>query len=174
MALQHVDQIHLNMHQYLQGIKRHRRRQRIRLCQQPWVSRRKQFGLYDQLLVELRQEDQSSFMNIMKYARRDIQNSPLNNGSFPFSSSSDSEDMHYSSQSDEDSISWASGPTTRLRTPHQRNLIPGAWSQGPNLQDTQNVTASNIDRKKGKMQKNLIKHWINSPAGSVVWQDRMK
>ena len=57
--------------------------------------------------------------------------------------------------------------------PINRNLISGAWRQGPNLQDTQNVTASNIDSKRGKMQRNLIKHWINSPAGSVAWQDRM-
>ncbi|CAC5415870.1 unnamed protein product [Mytilus coruscus] len=57
--------------------------------------------------------------------------------------------------------------------PMNRNLISGAWRQGPNLQDTQNVTTANIDRKRGKMQMNLIKHWINSPAGSVAWQDRM-
>ena len=57
--------------------------------------------------------------------------------------------------------------------PINRELIPGAWRQGPNLQDTQNVTAANIDSKKGKMQRNLIKHWVNSPAGSVAWQDRM-
>ena len=66
MALQHVDQIHLNNHQHLQGIRRRRRCQRRRLWQRLWVSRRRQFGLYDQLLVELSQEDQSSFKNFMR------------------------------------------------------------------------------------------------------------
>ena len=31
-----------------------------------WIGRRRQFGLYDQLLVELRQEDQKSFKNFMR------------------------------------------------------------------------------------------------------------
>ncbi|CAC5393140.1 unnamed protein product [Mytilus coruscus] len=52
--------------------------------------------------------------------------------------------------------------------PINRNLVPGACRQGPNLQDTQNVTAANIDSKREKMQRNLIKHWINSPAGSIA------
>lgn len=57
--------------------------------------------------------------------------------------------------------------------PINRDLIPGEWRRGPNLQDTVNVAANNIDSKRGKMQRNLIKHWVNSPAGSVAWQDRM-
>ena len=32
----------------------------------PWIGRRRQFGLYDQLLVELRNEDQASFKNFMQ------------------------------------------------------------------------------------------------------------
>uniref|UniRef100_A0A3B1JEE5 DDE Tnp4 domain-containing protein n=1 Tax=Astyanax mexicanus TaxID=7994 RepID=A0A3B1JEE5_ASTMX len=42
-----------------------------------------------------------------------------------------------------------------------------------NLEDTQNVRAPNRASKDGKKQRNLIKQWINSPAGSVPWQDRM-
>ena len=55
--------------------------------------------------------------------------------------------------------------------PANRNLVPGAWRHGRNLQDT--VTVANIDSKRGNMQRSLIKHWINSPTGPVYWQDRM-
>lgn len=69
MALQHVNQLHLNMHLCILGLRMHRRRrprrQRI-VWQQPWIARRRQFGLYDQLLVELRREDQTSFRNFMR------------------------------------------------------------------------------------------------------------
>ena len=53
------------------------------------------------------------------------------------------------------------------------DFIPGAWREGRNLVDTQRVTGFNIASKEGKMQRNLIKHWVNSPAGSVPWQERM-
>uniref|UniRef100_A0A8B9HI78 DDE Tnp4 domain-containing protein n=1 Tax=Astyanax mexicanus TaxID=7994 RepID=A0A8B9HI78_ASTMX len=36
-----------------------------------------------------------------------------------------------------------------------------------------NQGAPNRASKDGKKQRNLIKQWINSPAGSVPWQDRM-
>lgn len=52
-------------------------------------------------------------------------------------------------------------------------LEPGAWRQGQNLMDTINVQAPNRASKEGKLQRNLIKHWCNSPAGSVPWQERM-
>ncbi|CAC5424023.1 unnamed protein product [Mytilus coruscus] len=205
MALQHVDQIHLSMHQYLQRIRRRRRRQRRRLWQQPWVSRRKQFGLYDQLLVELRQEDQSSFRNFMRmpvemYTMKFFRGSSIgfpNNiqGSGSYGECVVVENFRANSFRILLSTIGHSPSTVRLivktciilhnlmrirypglqdqqidcEHPINRNLIPGAWRQGPNLQDTQNVTAANIDSKRG----NLIKHWINSPAGSVAWQDRM-
>ncbi|MCP3680334.1 MAG: transposase family protein [Gammaproteobacteria bacterium] len=52
---------------------------------------------------------------------------------------------------------------------------PGEWRRGRNLQDTQfeNVQAPNRASKMAKMQRNLIKHWCNSPAGAVPWQDAM-
>jgi hypothetical protein len=41
-----------------------------------------------------------------------------------------------------------------------RDFVPGAWRQGVNLADA-------TTRK----QRNLLKHWVSSPAGSVAWQD---
>ena len=54
-----------------------------------------------------------------------------------------------------------------------RNFVPGAWRNGRNMEDTQRVTGFNTASKEGKKQRNLIKHWVNSTAGSVPWQDRM-
>ena len=54
-----------------------------------------------------------------------------------------------------------------------REFVPGAWREGRNLEDTQRATGFNTASKEGKKQRNLIKHWVNSPAGSVSWQDRM-
>lgn len=50
--------------------------------------------------------------------------------------------------------------------------IPGAWREGVNLEDT-HVVAGNTATRQGKKQRNLLKHWVNSPAGSVPWQDKM-
>ena len=51
-------------------LKRHRRRrmnrQRRRVWIRPWVRRTEEFGIYDQLLVELRREDTASFVNILR------------------------------------------------------------------------------------------------------------
>lgn len=49
----------------------------------------------------------------------------------------------------------------------------GAWRQGLNLVDTVVVQAPNRASREGKLQRNLIKHWCNSPAGAVAWQDAM-
>ena len=51
-------------------------------------------------------------------------------------------------------------------------MQPGEWRQGQNLGDTRQVQAPNRASRDGKKQRNLIKHWCNSPAGSVPWQDR--
>ena len=53
------------------------------------------------------------------------------------------------------------------------NHVPGRWRQGRNLQDTINVGGPNIDNRAGKRQRNLLRHWCNSVAGSVPWQDDM-
>jgi hypothetical protein len=63
----------------------------------------------------------------------------------------------------------------RLLDREQANgdIEPGEWRMNKNLDDTQHVHAPNRASKEGKMQRNLIKHWCNSPAGAVPWQDRM-
>ena len=55
------------------------------------------------------------------------------------------------------------------------NMVPGEWRQGRDLIDTHDsqVQAPNRDAKMAKAQRNLLKHWCNSPAGSVGFQDRM-
>ena len=45
---------------------RRRRRRRRRWHVRPWISRRPQLGLYDQLMVELRAEDPASFQNFLR------------------------------------------------------------------------------------------------------------
>ena len=51
-------------------LQRHRRRrmnrQRHRVWIRPWVRRREEFGIYGQLLVELRREDTASFVNVLR------------------------------------------------------------------------------------------------------------
>ena len=51
-------------------LQRHRRRRmnrhRHRVWIRPWVRRRDEFGIYDQLLVELRREDTASFVNFLR------------------------------------------------------------------------------------------------------------
>ena len=53
------------------------------------------------------------------------------------------------------------------------DMEPGAWRMGQNLIDTVDVQAPNRDSKEGKKQRNLLKHWCNSSAGAVSWQDGM-
>lgn len=53
------------------------------------------------------------------------------------------------------------------------NLIPGEWRQGRNMRDCVVTQGPNRDNRDGKKLRNLLKHWVNSSAGSVPWQDRM-
>ena len=53
------------------------------------------------------------------------------------------------------------------------DFVPGAWREGRNLEDTQTASGPNTASKDGKKQRNLLKHWVNSPTGAVLWQDRM-
>ena len=52
-------------------------------------------------------------------------------------------------------------------------IEPGEWRIGLNLQDTVEVQAPNRDSREGKKQRNLLKHWCNSPVGAVPWQAGM-
>ena len=54
-----------------------------------------------------------------------------------------------------------------------QNLVLGEWRQGRQMRDCRIVAGHNRDNRDGKMQRNLIKPWVNSPAGSVAWQDDM-
>lgn len=46
--------------------RRRRGERRRRNWVRPWIGRRQQFGMYDQLMVELRNEDHASFVNFMR------------------------------------------------------------------------------------------------------------
>ena len=66
-VLQHQQNLmELTLHQLHIIRRRGRRRRQRRFWIRPWIGRRRQFGLYDQLLVELRNEDQSAFKNFMR------------------------------------------------------------------------------------------------------------
>ena len=58
--------VELGLHQVDVIRRRRKRRGRRRFWVRPWIGRRRQFGLYDQLLVQLRNEDQASFKNFMR------------------------------------------------------------------------------------------------------------
>lgn len=48
-----------------------------------------------------------------------------------------------------------------------QNMIPGEWRRGRQMRDCQVVQGPNRDNREGKKLRNLLKHWVNSPAGSV-------
>ena len=53
------------------------------------------------------------------------------------------------------------------------NLIPGEWRKSHNMRDCRTVQGPNRANRDGKQLRNLLKHWVNSPAGSVPWQENM-
>lgn len=66
-VLQHQQNVNQLAVLQLRAYRRRRRReQRRRIWTRQWIARRPQFGMYDQLLVELRNEDQASFINFMR------------------------------------------------------------------------------------------------------------
>ena len=54
-----------------------------------------------------------------------------------------------------------------------QNMIPGEWRRGRQMRDCQVVQGPNRDNREGKKLRNLLKHWVNSSAGSVPWQEHM-
>ena len=54
-----------------------------------------------------------------------------------------------------------------------QHLVPGEWRRGRQMQDCRVVQGPNRDNREGKKLHNLLKHWVNSPAGSVPWQYNM-
>ncbi|XP_052770767.1 uncharacterized protein LOC128210457 [Mya arenaria] len=52
------------------------------------------------------------------------------------------------------------------------NLIPGEWRNGAAMHDLAQNLGHNRDNVEGKNQRDYLKHYFNSPAGSIPWQDR--
>ena len=67
-VLQHQhDLIDLTLYRLRANRARRRRgEQRRKNWVRPWIGRRRQFGMYDQLMVELRNEDHVSFTNFLR------------------------------------------------------------------------------------------------------------
>ena len=53
------------------------------------------------------------------------------------------------------------------------NIIPGAWRDGVELLELQRARGPNRDAVIAKRQREYLKMYFNSAAGSVSWQDRM-
>ena len=53
------------------------------------------------------------------------------------------------------------------------NIIPGAWRDGAELLELQIARGPNRDAVIAKRQREYLKMYFNSAAGSVSWQDRM-
>ncbi|KAH3769762.1 hypothetical protein DPMN_171038 [Dreissena polymorpha] len=69
MANQEVVQQQRNIHRFLRGRLTWRRGARARnIWRRPWLhlKRRRQFGIYDQLMVELRSEDPETFKKFLR------------------------------------------------------------------------------------------------------------
>ena len=67
VAQRDADEVQLNIAHFVHRRLRWRRGQRNRAYwTRGWISRRRQFGLYDQLMVELRNEDPVTFKNFMR------------------------------------------------------------------------------------------------------------
>ena len=65
-VLQHqLDLLQLAIYYLKKKRKRKQRKRRVRWVKS-WIGRRRQFGLYDQLMVELRNEDQRAFKNFLR------------------------------------------------------------------------------------------------------------
>ncbi|WAR05897.1 HARB1-like protein [Mya arenaria] len=52
-------------------------------------------------------------------------------------------------------------------------LVPGEWRQGRQLADGDRTHGRNVVTSAGVSQRNYIKHYFNSRAGSVEWQQNM-
>ena len=52
-------------------------------------------------------------------------------------------------------------------------LVPGEWRHVRNMVDEQAPRGHNVDNLAGKRLRHHVKHWCNSPADSVAWQERM-
>ena len=53
------------------------------------------------------------------------------------------------------------------------NIVPGSWRDDANMHEMDGIVGANHDTRAAKKQRQLLKLYFNSPAGSVPWQDRM-
>ena len=53
------------------------------------------------------------------------------------------------------------------------DIVPGSWRNGANMVDVERARCSNKDSTAAKKQREYLKLYFNSPAGSVPWQDNM-
>lgn len=53
------------------------------------------------------------------------------------------------------------------------HVVPGAWRQHCQMHDMDNLQRGNLHTRAAKRQRDYLMHYVNSPAGSVAWQDRM-
>ena len=55
----------------------------------------------------------------------------------------------------------------------EHNLVPGLWRANANMHEVNRVVGANRDTRAGKRQREYLKLYFNSPAGSVPCQERM-
>ena len=53
------------------------------------------------------------------------------------------------------------------------NIIPGDWRNDAAMHEVEDVRAPNRDTREAKQQREYLKLYFNSPAGSVPWQERI-
>ena len=51
--------------------------------------------------------------------------------------------------------------------------VSGAWRNQANMTDIENIAGGNRSTRAAKAQRLYLKHYLNSPAGSVPWQRHM-
>lgn len=56
---------------------------------------------------------------------------------------------------------------------NQHQVVPGAWRNGLNMQDVDDIMGGNRITKAAKSQREYLKHYYNSPVGAVPWQNNM-
>ena len=52
-------------------------------------------------------------------------------------------------------------------------LIPGDWRRNADMHDTEQARDPTRESTKAKQERECLKLYFNSPAGSVPWQDNM-
>ena len=70
---------------------------------------------------------------------------------------------------------WAAGaaPTDADHEDEDHHLLPGAWRNGRQMKDVNNPVGGNWPSKAAKAQQAYLKHYYNSAADCVEWQERM-